>query len=79
MSYTNGNTGSTVPDEVSPKVKASTISGSSAVVLLYLVGQIEFVEQMPEFVKAALMVLITGAVVFLGGYVKRDPLRKAVR
>ena len=60
---------------VSPKVVSSAITAAATTLVMYLLGLVHFVAVMPDFVKAALLVLVTAGVTALAGWLARDPLR----
>lgn len=60
----------------SPKVKAGSIGSAVAVLVLYLLGRIEAVGDLPTAVAGAVTVLVVAAVTYVAGYVKRDPARR---
>jgi hypothetical protein len=61
---------------VSPKVTASTLGASGSVILLYLLGQWDFIADWPDEVKTALFLLIVGGVTFIAGWLRTDPFRR---
>lgn len=60
---------------ISPKVTSATVASAIATLAMSLLEQIPVVEQLPEQGKVALLVLLTGAVTFVAGYLSTDPLR----
>ncbi len=60
---------------VSPKVTSATLTTAAVTLVMYVLGQISFVADMPELVKGALLVLVTAGLTFAAGYMRRDPLR----
>ena len=61
---------------VSPKVASASVAAAVATVLMYILDTITFINEMPEVVKGALLVLVTSGLTFLAGYMRRDPLRR---
>ena len=61
---------------VSPKVVAATTATGVVTLLMYLLAQLEFVAQMPDGAKAALLVIVTGVVTYVAGWLRTDPLRE---
>lgn len=63
------------PTPTSPKVTAATVTASVTTVVMYLVGQVPYVAAFPDDVKLAVLVIVTGLVTYVAGYLRRDPLR----
>ena len=61
---------------VSPKVTAATVTAAATSLVMYLLAQVPFIAAMPAYVQGALLVIVTGAVTYVAGYLKRDPLRR---
>lgn len=64
---------STTP--VSPKVTVAAVTSAAVVLVMYFLSLIPFVAAFPEPVKAAVLVIVTGAVTYAASYARRDPLR----
>ena len=64
------------PTPVSPKVTAATVTAAVTTLVLYLLAQVAFIAAMPAYVQGALLVIVTGAVTYVAGYLRRDPLRR---
>lgn len=69
-------------DQVNPKVTAATggagVGGALAIVLIYVLERIPAVGDLPAAVEAATVVLVSAALAFVAGYLKRDGSREEV-
>ena len=57
---------------ISPKVAVAALAGAVATILVWLLGIFAPGVDVPQLVEGAFVVVLT----FLGGYLKRDPLRE---
>lgn len=64
-----------IPTPVSPKVTAASVTSAVTVLVMYLLHLVPFIAAFPVPVQGALLVIVTGAVTYVAGYVRRDPLR----
>ena len=53
---------------VNPKVTAATFSAAVTGLILYVLGQIRFVERMDDVTRGFLAVVVLGVVTFCAGY-----------
>lgn len=58
--------------KVDSKVKAAGVAAAAVTLVMYVLGQVEFIASMPEVVAGALATVVAFGVVTVAGYVKRN-------